>query len=82
MGRQSDRNGTSMSARLGNVLYWTGCLFAGLLVLAGIAMASVMSKGPNPTDIADAPWVGLTFAACALVVWLIGRALRYIFSGT
>lgn len=43
-----------MIERLGDVLYWTGTIFAVLLVPAGVAMAVVMIRTDNPTDLASA----------------------------
>jgi hypothetical protein len=70
-----------MIERLGNVLYWTGNIFAALLVLAGATMAVVMIRTDNPTDVASAPYVGAGIALSALIPWLIGRAFRYVLAG-
>jgi len=70
-----------MIDRLGNVLYWTGNIFAALLVIAGAAMAVVMIRTDNPTDVASAPYVGAGIALSALIPWLIGRAFRYVLAG-
>jgi hypothetical protein len=60
-----------MAGRIGNVLYWLGCIVAGLLVLVGIA-------GYFADSSSSAIFVlGFCFV-CALVSWLIGRALLYV----
>jgi hypothetical protein len=69
--KQGDGRG-SMLARLGNVLYWTGCLLGILLVAAAVALYS-----PDYMDrVHSAIYIGL-----AVVVWLIGRACRYVLAG-
>ena len=69
--KRGDRRG-SMLARLGNVLYWTGCLLGILLVVAAVALYS-----DAPMDrLHSAIYIGL-----AVVVWLIGRACRYVLAG-
>jgi len=56
-----------MIERLWSVLYWTGNIFAALLVLAGIGMAVIMIRTDNPTDVASAPYVGGGIALSALI---------------
>lgn len=63
-----------MTARLGNVLYWAGCAIAGLIALGCIAV------GFSGRD--DSTITALLLFAPAVVVYLIGRALRYILAGT
>jgi hypothetical protein len=63
--------------RLGNVLYWLGCILATLIIAATI-----------PEWLLDAQyhrngWVIIfEFAIFAVVVWLVGRMCRYILSRT
>jgi len=56
-----------MVKRLGNVLYWLGCIFAVLFGILGLFMLegdlSIISFG------------------AAFVVWVVGFALRYILRG-
>ncbi len=60
-----------MFKRLGNVLYWIGCILAGIAVLVGVAFLFM-------------PGEALFFVmACfsALAIWVTGLALRYILGG-
>jgi hypothetical protein len=68
----------AMLARLGNVLYWAGCIFAAIIVGLGIyvfwiAEGQVRSNGVP---------VLIGFLVVAIAVWAIGRACRYVLSGT
>lgn len=64
-----------MAARLGDVLYWVGCaLAAGCLAL--FAWLGVDDPRPETRTIAFA--VG---AGGALMIWLFGRACRYVLAG-
>ena len=65
-----------MLTRLGNVLYWAGCLLGGLLVLAAVAFYNLASIKPAEIVLFSALLVGL-----GVVVWLIGRACRYVLGG-
>ena len=63
-----------MVARLGNVLYWLGCIIAGLSVLC--LMLLIATPGQNAWYYAPLYfWIGVG-------AWLIGRACRYVLSGT
>ena len=66
-----------MLARLGNVLYWLGCIVAALLVIGGFALW--FSEGRYRPDGYN---VLIGFGVVAFVVWLIGRACRYVLAGT
>jgi len=60
-------------SRLGNVLYW---LCTGVAMVFGIvAILLVFGRGDEKML-----FVGF-FAVLAIVVWLIGRAARYILAG-
>jgi uncharacterized membrane protein YdbT with pleckstrin-like domain len=61
-------------ARLGDILYWIGCVLAAIVVVWG---ALFCFRGDN----ADDPYLFLVVAVAAFSVWVIGRALRYILSG-
>lgn len=65
-----------MFARLGNVLYWIGCGLAVLAIAGAIAVAVIPSNNPH-----DKPAVPLFLAGIGLIVWLIGRGLKYILAG-
>jgi uncharacterized membrane protein YjgN (DUF898 family) len=62
-----------MLSRLGKVLYWTGCIFAGLI--AAFACLLYFSESYQRHD---GPTVTVAILVFAFVVWLIGAALRYI----
>jgi len=60
--------------RLGWVLYWAACIFAGMVALIFISVASV---GEASTD-----WESLLLVLGVVVgTWLIGRAIRYVLAG-
>lgn len=63
-----------MGERLGDVLYWAGCLVA-FPILAICGYSAQYGTG-------DQRWwpIGL-FAAIAICVWLVGRSCRYILAG-
>ena len=61
-----------MLARLGNVLYWTGCLLGILLVAAAVAFLGTI----KPAEI-----VLVSAFLLGLGVWLIGWACRYVLAG-
>jgi hypothetical protein len=63
-----------MVARLGNVLYWAASLIAGLLALIA-AYAMVFGTGE------DRVFIDTALAVIAVVVWLVGRACRYVVAG-
>jgi hypothetical protein len=67
-----------MAARLGNVLYWLGCIVA-TLFLAGLLWTWI---GPLEGHPRDGDWLMLgAFFVFAVVSWAIGRGLRYILAG-
>jgi hypothetical protein len=61
-------------ARLGDVLYWVGCILAAIVVVWGAVFAF---RG----DHADDPYLFSVVAVAAFSIWVIGRALRFILSG-
>jgi ABC-type sugar transport system permease subunit len=63
-------------ARLGNVLYWIGCITATLIV--GVATALYFNADSARGD--DLPLVGFLILIAA-IVWAIGAACRYVFAG-
>jgi hypothetical protein len=60
-----------MAERIGNVLYWIGCGAAVIMVLLGIA-------GYISDTSTSAIFILVFCFVCALVSWLIGRALLYV----
>lgn len=66
-----------MLARLGNVLYWAGTGIAALCVIGGGAFAISIYNYNR----ADAYFIGALWLVSAAVIWLIGRACRYVLAG-
>lgn len=62
-----------MAARLGNVLYWAACLVAAITIF--FSVWSIVSVG----WFRDAVLIQFGFA---LLVWLVGRAAKYVLGGT
>ena len=61
-------------SRLGDILYWVGCILAAIVAVWGAMFAF---RGAH----ADDPYLFSVVAVAAFSVWVIGRALRYILSG-
>jgi len=59
-----------MAARLGNVIYWMASAVAVLLV--GLIILVLLAPGERAVN-----WV-IFYGVAAVVIWLIGRAARYI----
>jgi hypothetical protein len=57
-----------MLARLGDVLYWVGCLLAVLLVAAATVLVL------NLFEL-------LILTGLAVIIWMISRACRYVLAG-
>lgn len=67
-------NKPTMAVRLGQDLYWAGCLIASLVAL--IAAPAIWANW-GPTD-----WGFVIIAGTiAVSVWLIGRACLYVLAG-
>jgi hypothetical protein len=64
-----------MSARIGNVIYWFGCVITGLTAMMGIYVYVMDGHSRS-----DGVVVTAGFFAAALVFWLIGRAVLYVLS--
>ena len=64
-----------MLARLGNVIYWLGCILAVLFCVVMFAIADFNLPNANV-------WLGvLIIAGYAFGIWLVGLAIRYILGG-
>jgi hypothetical protein len=61
-------------ARLGDLLYWLGCILAGVVVVWG---AIFCFRGGSTDDVYLLP----VAAVAAFAIWVIGMAFRYILSG-
>jgi len=68
-----------MAERLGIVLYWIGCFLAAgwVLIYGGVFLALAFESGYFTEPM---PMLVMTFLP-AISLWLLGRGLRYIFSG-
>jgi hypothetical protein len=60
--------------RLGDILYWIGCILAAVVV----AWGAIFCFGGKHTD---DPYLFSIVVVAAFSIWIIGRALRYILSG-
>ena len=80
---------TNLRARLGHVLGWTGHTLAALFLAAACYAEfhrNIPVPFPNLPNAFKNPYLGQTvreivLAILALITFLIGRALRYIFAG-
>jgi hypothetical protein len=62
-------------ARLGDVLYWTTASLSALIIIVGIP-AGLNEVAP------DKRWtLFAVFFVIAAVIWLLGRACRYVLAG-
>jgi uncharacterized protein with PQ loop repeat len=64
-----------MAHRIGNVLYWLGCIVAGLTALLAVF---VFFTSQNQSE---GLLVMLFVLVFAFLAWLIGRACRYVLAG-
>jgi hypothetical protein len=62
-----------MAARLGQVLYWAGCVLAILTIVIGVYLSWYER---------DAWEMRAIVFVIAALFWLIGRACRYVLAGT
>jgi cobalamin biosynthesis protein CobD/CbiB len=66
-----------VAARLGDVLYWLGCILAVLfLPLPFLALIDFLNGHPQTVFHPE------YFIGMAILSWLTGRTLRYVFAGT
>ena len=63
-----------MAARLGNVLYWLGCIVAAIVVIYDVTLGLA-------NDWQDPAFLYIRTAILAVAIWLVGRACRYVLSG-
>lgn len=70
-----------MLARLGLVLYWIGVVCASIAIIIGVYAGWMMSHSHNSNDVAAVPIVLGVSALCAVAIWAVGRACKYILSG-
>jgi hypothetical protein len=74
--RRTAQSISTRVGRLGLVLHWGALLIA--VVLLGLA-GLLLAEAPKTND--TALWVAGGLAAAAVIVWLIGKSLRYILTG-
>jgi hypothetical protein len=65
-----------MLARLGDVLYWLGGILAALTIAIGVRYW--IDRGSQRPE---GNFVLIGFFIAAGLIWLIGRACRYVLSG-
>jgi hypothetical protein len=70
-----------MAARLGNVLYWLGCVLAVIFAIGGLA-AFFIAGAVRPITNGEIIALMVPLFALSAISWMIGRALRYILGGT
>jgi hypothetical protein len=63
-----------MAARFANAIYWTACVAAVLWAAFVFAIGAVQT---HPDWTISTPIA----IAGAVVIWIIGRAIRYVFAG-
>ncbi len=68
-----------MASRLGDVLYWIGCLFTAVFVAGGVAMQFVAI--PDHEPVSNRLFLTFSFIILAVGAWLIGRAAKYVLAG-
>jgi len=66
-----------MLTRLGNVLYWAGCIWAAGMIGLGALILSTHEYGRERSIFL----IILFFGFLALVAWAIGWACRYVLTG-
>lgn len=64
-----------MAARLGEVIYWAGCLFGALFVVAAVYVYAV-DPGSR-----DGQFLAALVGGFGVACWLIGRAAKYVLAG-
>ena len=67
-----------MVARLGNVLYWLGCIIAAASTFLAVFVILSWDLKPPPNGIV---WI-VIYLAAGFASWLAGRAARYVLAGT
>jgi hypothetical protein len=66
------RRSSMTMVRLGNVIYWLGCIAAGITLATG-AFEAVAGAF-------DSPWHFLIVALIAAVIWIAGWGFRHFYS--
>lgn len=72
-----------MAARIGNALYWLGCLAAVLFALLALyALAALAGLFGGTADPVETRFFAEKMTALAIGCWLAGRIVRYLLAGT
>jgi hypothetical protein len=66
--------------RIGNILYWGGCICGALLAVYGVFFVIVSGISHNPFWVFNAFWAAAVLGLPAFVCWKFGRAFRYTLS--
>ena len=64
-----------MLERLGNALYWLGCILAAILIAVSVYVFATDSTGLGIA-------MSIAYALTAVAVWLLGWVFRYVLSGS
>ena len=64
-----------MLERLGNALYWLGCILAAILIAVSVYVFATDATGLGIA-------MSIAYALTAVVVWLLGWVFRYVLSGS
>jgi len=62
-----------MPARLGQAIYLAACAIAALMLLYGVYLVLTLPQGER------SPALGTV--VLSVVIWMVGRALRYVLAG-
>jgi hypothetical protein len=66
--------------RLGNILYWGGCICGVVLVVSGVFFVIVSGLFHNPFSLFVVLYAITVFWLPAFVCWKFGHAFRYMLS--
>ena len=73
---------TTAIQRLGNVLYWLGCIGAAIMAIGVLSvLAAFGGSFGGVSSPAETIFFGGISAFLALLSWLIGRACKYVLAG-
>ena len=74
--------GSVVLSRLGDVLYWLSFILAALIAaMSAVALIIWVLSLIKGHSLSNPFWLGVLGLVVAFLVWLIGRAVRYILSG-
>ncbi len=74
--------GSGVLSILGDVLYWLSCILAApIAAMSAVALIIWVLSLIKGHALSNPAWLGVLGLFVAFLVWLIGRAVRYILSG-